>query len=79
MAHLLLIAGFCVLVLVWLKTGFSKKHPPFPPGPPAEPIIGHLRSIAPNDDKPLFFYELGRKYGKCINVLDGHQLMFIWD
>ncbi|KAF9463048.1 cytochrome P450 [Collybia nuda] len=57
------------VTIVWLKPG-SKKHIPFPPGPPADPLIGHLR-IIPSNNQETFFYELGKKYGDIIylNIL----------
>lgn len=64
--HLIFSLALYVLVLVWLKTKSLKKHPPLPPGPPAELLIGHIRSIPPNDEKEMFFYDLGKKYGICI-------------
>ncbi|KAF9456704.1 cytochrome P450 [Collybia nuda] len=48
----------------WVKSR-SKKHPPLPPGPPGEPLIGHLRLIPPNNQETLF-YEWGKKYGDVI-------------
>jgi len=40
----------------------DQSHSPLPPGPPADPIIGHLR-IMPTKDSHEFFYEMGQKYG----------------
>ncbi|KAG6887848.1 hypothetical protein C0995_012238 [Termitomyces sp. Mi166 len=39
-----------------------KGHIRLPPGPPAEPIIGHIR-LMPPDSQDMFFYELGKTYG----------------
>ncbi|KAG6910706.1 hypothetical protein DXG01_008750, partial [Tephrocybe rancida] len=48
---------------VYLKDKLSsfKKHV-LPPGPPADPLIGHLRLIPP-EGQDVFFYELGKTYG----------------
>lgn len=56
---ILVFSLFCALLC--FKIG-SRKHTPFPPGPPADPIIGHLR-IMPSEGHDTFFYELGKKYG----------------
>ncbi|KAF8064434.1 cytochrome P450 [Lyophyllum atratum] len=45
----------------WIRAT-RKKHPPLPPGPPAEPIIGHLRQIPPENQENMY-YELGKTYG----------------
>lgn len=53
--------AFVTLVLYVLKV-LSKKRSRLPPGPPADPIIGHVRSI-PSYGQDMFFYELGKIYG----------------
>ncbi|KAF5376707.1 hypothetical protein D9615_007824 [Tricholomella constricta] len=49
-------------LFLWVKIT-AKGHPPLPPGPPAEPIIGHMRKIQPEDQENQF-YEWGKIYGK---------------
>ncbi|KAG6836263.1 hypothetical protein H0H93_009664 [Arthromyces matolae] len=39
------------------------RRPPLPPGPPADPIIGHLRKVKLDD---MTLYELGKTYGDVI-------------
>ena len=50
-------------LLIWAFTSYlqSRKLPPLPPGPPADPIIGHLR-IMPTEHHGVAFHELS-KYG----------------
>lgn len=62
MSLAVLIFGFSLLAaLVWRKVA-SRKRVPLPPGPPADPLIGHLRVI-PSDGHDTFFYKLGKIYG----------------
>ncbi|KAF9002174.1 hypothetical protein BDQ17DRAFT_1484448 [Cyathus striatus] len=51
-------AGMC---LVWFQR--RKAGLPYPPGPPAEPIIGHLR-IIPSNNPDFIFRQWSRIYGK---------------
>lgn len=37
---------------------------PLPPGPPADPIIGHARFL-PSESSWLYFTQLQKKYGDC--------------
>ena len=37
---------------------------PLPPGPPADPLIGHLRLIPPTNAEETF-REWGKTYGSC--------------
>ncbi|KAK0232280.1 cytochrome P450 [Armillaria nabsnona] len=45
----------------------STASPPLPPGPPSDPIIGHLRMIPPQR-QPNAFYEWSKVYGDVIQL-----------
>ncbi|KAG6837602.1 hypothetical protein H0H93_006123 [Arthromyces matolae] len=47
-----------------------------PPGPPADPIIGHMR-LFPPEGQDLWFYELGKTYGDVIQLRILGQSMII--
>ena len=55
--------AFVVLVLgiVYLTLG-ATKNPLLPPGPPPDPLIGHVRLI-PRHHQAEFYHELAKKYG----------------
>lgn len=53
--------SLCVFLYLLSRVN-RKKHPPLPPGPPADPLIGHMRLIA-GDHQETLFYEWGKKYG----------------
>ncbi|KAG5636180.1 hypothetical protein H0H81_008915 [Sphagnurus paluster] len=61
----ILLLAIPVAFLVFFLSRSSKKAAPLPPGPPAEPIIGHLRMIPPNG-QDVFFYEMGKRYGDVV-------------
>ncbi|KAG6819142.1 hypothetical protein H0H93_014943 [Arthromyces matolae] len=42
----------CAVILFWVKRTFMKKHPPLPPGPPGDPIIGNIRSM-PSEEQDV--------------------------
>ncbi|KAJ7598444.1 cytochrome P450 [Mycena floridula] len=50
----------CLALLLWLKRG--NKHP-LPPGPPADPFIGHFRKF-PKHNTHKVFMEWARTYGR---------------
>ncbi|KAF9459489.1 cytochrome P450 [Collybia nuda] len=54
----------CIFLYAYIR-GKSKRRPPLPPGPPGEPILGHLRMIPPKDQE-IFFYQWGKKYGNVM-------------
>ncbi|TFK33315.1 cytochrome P450, partial [Crucibulum laeve] len=54
------------MLFVWFK-GLKIKHPPLPPGPPADPTIGHLRKI-PTENQETTFYEWSKIYGDVIHL-----------
>ncbi|KAI0092990.1 cytochrome P450 [Irpex rosettiformis] len=46
-----------------------KKHTAsLPPGPPAEPLIGHLRLMPNENDRDEVFYQWSRKYGDVFSL-----------
>ncbi|KAF4609080.1 hypothetical protein EYR40_001433 [Pleurotus pulmonarius] len=69
---------FLLLALVFLISVYLRRRtvrrPPLPPGPPAEPLIGHLR-IMPSDQEELVFHEWAKTYGLIENKRDfGHSI-----
>ncbi|KAF8885567.1 cytochrome P450 [Gymnopilus junonius] len=70
---LVLVSGLLIWTLLLQQ---QRKHPPLPPGPPADPIIGHLRTI-PADRPDIFFYELSKKYGKVVHLRIPGKTMII--
>lgn len=58
----------CTLLALWVSKRLSwKARPPYPPGPPAEPILGHLRAVPSSYDEGVY-REMGDKYGmlRCL-------------
>ncbi|KAL0575890.1 hypothetical protein V5O48_006090 [Marasmius crinis-equi] len=64
MEPLVLSACFLTVILLWFTTGRTRKRQgfPLPPGPPADPLIGHLR-IIPSQNTSEAFYEWSKIYG----------------
>ncbi|KAF4604252.1 hypothetical protein EYR38_004674 [Pleurotus pulmonarius] len=62
---------FLLLALVFLISVYLRRRtvrrPPLPPGPPAEPLIGHLR-IMPSDQEELVFHEWAKTYGDVMHL-----------
>ncbi|KAH9952213.1 cytochrome P450 [Amylocystis lapponica] len=56
-----LTAVFAGLVLLW-QTWQRRLRLPLPPSPPADPIIGHFRTI-PRSHQSEVYYEWSKKYG----------------
>jgi Cytochrome P450 len=57
-------AGIPFLAFIW-QISRTKQHPPFPPGPPRDPIIGSLRSF-PQTKWQETFSKLQETYGGLI-------------
>lgn len=73
----LAIAGFVVALLIFIRDRLSRKlRLPLPPGPPADPIIGHIRLI-PQTGQDIFFYEMGKIYGDVIHIKVLNQTLII--
>ncbi|GJE94425.1 cytochrome P450 [Phanerochaete sordida] len=63
MSYTLLAFAVCVLIpVVGILLKRSSRPAPFPPGPPPDPIIGHVRSF-PRDDPHLGLMQLAKQYG----------------
>ncbi|THU78576.1 hypothetical protein K435DRAFT_876480 [Dendrothele bispora CBS 962.96] len=65
----MLTASFLLVLLVMKETGVKfpqKSKLPFPPGPPKEPILGHLR-VMPSEDQGDVFHEWAKVYGDVSN------------
>ncbi len=62
------VLAFGFLLSTYLKRRTTKR-PPLPPGPPADPFIGHLR-IMPSDQQELVFHEWAKTYGTSMSLID---------
>ncbi|KIY45060.1 cytochrome P450 [Fistulina hepatica ATCC 64428] len=78
--HPLIVILFAALCLVLWNLN-RKKHP-YPPGPPADPIIGHFR-IMPSSSQEEVFHEWAKTYGDIMHlhvpgqnliILDSHEV-----
>lgn len=54
-------------IALWFSLKNAKRNPPLPPGPPAEPLIGHFRLI-PQNNQEMAFYKWGKIYGDVIHI-----------
>ena len=59
----LLYAILALGVYYVIRKAKSSRSGKLPPGPPADPILGHLR-IYPEEDQSRVFYEWSKQYGK---------------
>ncbi|ATZ52299.1 hypothetical protein BCIN_08g00560 [Botrytis cinerea B05.10] len=64
MALLVIAAGITISAIFW-RTFFKKSRYPFPPSPPGEPILGHIR-LVPTDDPHLYYQKLSQQYSTDI-------------
>ncbi|KDQ25622.1 hypothetical protein PLEOSDRAFT_1078104 [Pleurotus ostreatus PC15] len=64
--HIIIILALVGGLFVYRKRS-SKKRPPLPPGPPADPLIGHLR-VMPIDNHELVFLEWSKLYGDVMHL-----------
>ncbi|KAL1689503.1 cytochrome P450 [Schizophyllum commune] len=68
----------CILLYVLhLRLKRSSHHPPLPPGPPAEWLLGHLR-VVPQQDAARAYYRWSKEYGSAVihvNVLGQHIIV----
>ncbi|KAG6872170.1 hypothetical protein C0995_012445 [Termitomyces sp. Mi166 len=60
-------ASVLVFVFLKVKTRQERLNRLLPPGPPADPIIGHIRLI-PQEGQDIFFHELGKTYGDVVQL-----------
>ncbi|KAF4615430.1 hypothetical protein D9613_003540 [Agrocybe pediades] len=62
---LMLALSATAVILLILSKRMTRSSPSLPPGPAADPLIGHIRIIR-GEDAHVFFHELSQKYGKVI-------------
>ncbi|KAF9456701.1 cytochrome P450 [Collybia nuda] len=63
---ILLALFICFTFYIYLKRK-TRNVVPLPPGPPGDPIIGHIRLIPPENQETLF-YKWGKIYGDVIHL-----------
>lgn len=68
-----LVASILLCVLVVRFTRRNGQRPPLPPGPPADPIIGHMRIFPDAQDIAEVFHEWTQKYGTFILKEASHK------
>lgn len=57
------LAAAIVVFLLYRERKQRNRKVPLPPGPPADPLINHLRVI-PTKDHPEVYYEWTKTYGE---------------
>ena len=65
---LILLSAFTLTLLVLYKALQGRRHDkglPLPPGPPGEPIIGHLRRIPKADEEDMLL-RWHKQYGVVV-------------
>ncbi|KAG6903267.1 hypothetical protein C0995_000162 [Termitomyces sp. Mi166 len=68
LVQILATAAVAAVLVAWqVEKILSRQKTPLPPGPPADPIIGHIRLIPP-EGQDVFFYELGKTYGDVVQL-----------
>ena len=61
--------GVLIACTVLARLIRRKRHElPFPPGPPADPMIGHLRLLPDVQNMAEVFQEWSQKYGMHVNI-----------
>lgn len=60
---LLVIVACIISSTIFWRTFVKKPRYPFPPSPPGEPVLGHIRLI-PTDDPHLYYQKLSQQYSK---------------
>lgn len=62
-----IVASVVIALVLWVKTAMDIAKKPlwlaYPPGPPADPVIGHLRIMPSTDTAHHVFYDWSRRYG----------------
>ncbi|KAJ7729816.1 cytochrome P450 [Mycena metata] len=72
--YVLLVAGVAILYL-W---NLQRERRPLPPGPPKDPLIGHLRYM-PTAQAPFFFHEWAKTYGDVMHLQVLGKSMIVLD
>jgi len=62
---------FTISILLYIRNATSKSPYPLPPGPPGEPLIGHLRMV-PVENPQLAYMKWGEEYSMSIFAIDEH-------
>ncbi|KAI0788920.1 cytochrome P450 [Irpex lacteus] len=62
------LGSFLVLALVARQVLKKRQNIPLPPGPPADPLIGHLRILPDFDTLAEVLHEWSRKYGDVFSL-----------
>ncbi|KAK0477421.1 cytochrome P450 [Armillaria novae-zelandiae] len=75
---LLYTAPFWIFVWLFLRRLGLARQQSLPPGPPADPIVGHIRSLPPVD-QPEVFHEWAKTYGDVMYLEVLGRKMIILD
>ncbi|KIY48576.1 cytochrome P450 [Fistulina hepatica ATCC 64428] len=65
-----LVAASLFFSLVFLVFGLRRRKEklPYPPGPPGDPIVGHLRRFTSTEGQEKYLHEISRTYGDIVHL-----------